>query len=155
MQKPEFLIWAYKSPYAMAAVYLPISWPALYPAVILNHLHLSKQAHSLLCRLLLGLCCVFCLENTLLLVAFSAHLGKHHIVLLLRSLLWACGVLMPLCLPLQYRCIQTTRGLSFWALCSMREKSVPAVGSCLVSWLRAQILASDSLDLALGLTTHS
>lgn len=28
------------------------------------------------------------------------------------------------------------------------------VRSCLVSWLMAQVLASDSLDLALGFTSH-
>lgn len=47
------------------------------------------------------------------------------------------------------------RSLSSWDLCSKRGKSVSTVRSCLVSWLMDQVLASDSLDLALGFTTHS
>ena len=118
----------------------------------------ANSPQSSLFHLLLGFCYVFCLENALLLSAHSAPLGKNCINTTCSQETCLGLAVCPWYLVLSSTvsgCIQMTRSLSPWTLCSKMEKSVPTVRSCVVSRLTAQVWASDSLDLALGFTTHT
>lgn len=155
-----FLRGAYKALYATAQDTSRTSFlklPSLLPSYESACFYTNKP-HSPFCHWLLGFYCVVCLENILLLLAHSAPLGKCHIDITSSQETFLGPAVCPwdlVLIPTVSGCIQMTRSLSSWALCSKREKSVPTGRSCLVSWRRAQVPASDSLDLALGFSTQS